>query len=73
MRSQLQTHLSPGSPVVARVDGAAAVHAGADGPVLLKVGVVAVDAGGVGALFLPDFVGGAVGVNMAIEGGRAVV
>jgi hypothetical protein len=42
--------------MVACVDGAADVHASANGPVLLEVGVVAFDRGSVGALLLPDLV-----------------
>ena len=59
--------------MVASVDCASAMHAGADRPVLLEVGVVTVDAGSIGALLLPDFVGGAVGLDVAVESGRAVV
>ena len=59
--------------MVPRVDGTAAVHFRADGPVLLEVCFVADDGGGVDALFLPDFVGAAVGGEGAVLGGGGVV
>jgi hypothetical protein len=59
--------------VVARVDGAAAVHLCADGPVLLEVGVVADDRRRVGALLLPDLIGAAVGLQSAVLRGRGVI
>jgi hypothetical protein len=59
--------------MVAGVDGAADVHFGADGPVLLEVCVVAGDRGRIDTLFLPDFVRTTVGVDVAIEGCRSVV
>jgi hypothetical protein len=58
--AELQARGFPCAEVVARVDGAAAVHLCADGPVLLEVGVVADDGGGVCAFFLPDLVRGTV-------------
>jgi hypothetical protein len=71
--SKLQACGFPRAEVVARVDGAAAVHLGADGPVLLEVGVVTDDGGGVGAFFLPDLVGAAVRGEGAVLRGAGVV
>lgn len=64
--------------MVARVDGAANVHAGANGPVLLEVGVVTFDGRSVGALLLPDLVSAAVALMASVLGctdvvGRVVV
>jgi hypothetical protein len=42
-------------------------------PILLKVGVVANDGGCIGALLLPDLVGGAVGLKVAEVVGGSVV
>lgn len=73
MRSQLQPHLLPGPPMIARINRATNMHARPDGPVLFKVCVVTVDAGRVCALLLPDFVSCSVGVDVPVEGGGAVV
>jgi len=52
--------------MVACVDGAADVHASANGPELLEVGVVAFDRGSVRALLLPDLVCAAVALVASI-------
>jgi len=52
--------------MVACVDGAADVHASANGPVLLEVGVVAFDRRSVGALLLPDLVGAAIALVTSV-------
>jgi hypothetical protein len=59
--------------VVAGVDGAAAVHACADGPVLLEVGIVAGNGGRVDAFLLPDLVGRTVADEVAEVVGRSVI
>jgi len=59
--------------MVAGIDSAAAVHACANRPILLEVGVVAFDGGRVDALFLPDLIGGAVRFEgTEVVGGRVV-
>jgi hypothetical protein len=68
-----QAYGFPGAEMVTGVNGTADVHFGADGPVLLEVCVVTGDGGRIDTLFLPDFVGTTVRVNMAIEGCRGVV
>lgn len=52
--------------MVSCIDGAATVHLCANRPVLLEVGAVADDGRCVYALFLPDFVGCAVGLEGAV-------
>lgn len=59
--------------MVARVNGAADMHASANGPVLLEVGVVAFDRGSVGALLLPNLVGAAVALVASVLGRADVV
>jgi hypothetical protein len=71
--SKLQASSFPSPEVVASIDGAAAVHLGADRPVLLEVRVVADYGRRIGALLLPDFVGCAVGGVGAKEVGGGVV
>jgi hypothetical protein len=63
--AELQARCFPCAEVVARVDSAAAVHLGADRPVLLEVGVVAKDGWRVDAFLLPDLIGCAVCVEVA--------
>lgn len=52
--------------MVACVDGAADVHASANGPILLEVGVVPFDRRSVGALLLPDLVCAAIALVASI-------
>jgi hypothetical protein len=59
--------------MVACVDGAADVHASANGPVLLEVGVVAFDRGSVGALLLPDLVCAAIALVAPVLGCTDVI
>jgi len=59
--------------VVARVDGAADVARRPDGPVLLEVGLVAVDRGRVDALLLPDLVRAPITLQAAVLCRAAVV
>lgn len=59
--------------MVPGIDGASAVHLGANGPVLLEISVIADDGWCVGALLLPDLVCRTVAVKCAEVVGACVV
>ena len=59
--------------MVACVDSAADVHASANGPVLLEVGVVAFDRRSVGALLLPDLVCAAIALVASVLGRTDII
>jgi hypothetical protein len=59
--------------MIACVDGAPDVHAGANGPVLLEVGMVAFDRGSVGALLLPDLVCASIALVASVLGRADVI
>lgn len=59
--------------MVACVDGAADVHASTNGPVLLKVGVVAFDRRSVDALLLPDLVCAAIALVTPVLSCAAII
>lgn len=59
--------------MVACVDSAADVHASANGPVLLEVGVVAFDRRSIGALLLPDLVCAAITLVTPVLGCADVI
>jgi len=59
--------------MVACVDSAADVHASANGPVLLEVGVVAFDRRSVGTLLLPDLVCAAITLVTSVLGCADVI
>jgi hypothetical protein len=70
---QLETGSFPGTEMVACIDGASAMHLGANGPILLEICVIADDGRCVGALLLPDLVCRAVAVERAEVVGTCVV
>lgn len=59
--------------MVACVNGAADVHASTNGPVLLKVGVVAFDRRSVDALLLPDLVCAAIALVTPVLSCAAII
>lgn len=59
--------------MVPGIDGASAVHLGANGPVLLEISIIADDGRRVGALLLPDLVCRAVAVERTEVVGACVV
>lgn len=70
--AERQTRGFPGPKIVASGDGAAAVHLGEDGPVLLE-GRSANDRGVIGALLRPDLVRAAVALYHAVQRRAGVV